>query len=182
MDLRKTTLALLISALIFTTVVLAETNDEKDFAVPAFSDSPLFGVQNTAPQGQYSLNVATQRLSQNMTREQLNPFPTAQQIQWLDINRDLQLNDFDVKQFQSIVENLRGEKLTGLQLAIRFREAQKNQSESFPLNYDLDHDGMFTAYDVDYFTQVVNKLDEGATRGNELILKFRLQIFPQNKK
>ena len=84
-----------------------------------------------------------------------------------------------MKQFQNIVENLHGEKLSGLQLSIRFRIAQKNQKDSFPVFYDLDRDGMFTPYDVDYFMQVINKLDEGASRGSQLIRNFKLQLQTQ---
>lgn len=92
------------------------------------------------------------------------------------MNRDLEFNDFDLRQFQNIVESLHGEKLSGLELSIRFRVAQKNQKDSFPILYDLDRDGMFTPYDVDYFTEVINKLDEGNTRGNQLVQNFKFQL------
>ncbi|MBI4358737.1 MAG: hypothetical protein HY584_05490 [Candidatus Omnitrophica bacterium] len=140
--------------------------EEKDVAVPALSDLALLGVQNRTA------------LGQDIGAEQLALAPEAGRLRWLDINRDLQINDFDAKQFQSIVEQLKGETLTGLQLTIRFRGEQKNQGESFPMLYDLDRDAMFTPYDVDYFTDVINQLDEGATRGKELIHKFRHRIFP----
>lgn len=169
----KIILILLAITFAFVTPAVSKTEDGKDFAVPAFSDLPLLGTPNVN-------TINTQVLGPNKFREQLTSLPVVKQVQWLDINRDLQLNDFDVKQFQAIIERLHGEKLTGLQLTIRFRGEQKNQKESFPLLYDLDRDGMFTSFDVDYFTDVINKLDEGATRGKELIHKFKLQIFPQN--
>ena len=140
--------------------------EDKDMAVPALSDFPLLGAQNTT------------MLGQDTKVEKLALPSNVEQLRWLDINRDLQINDFDVKQFQSIIESLNGEKLTGLQLTIQFQGEQKNQQGSFPLLYDLDRDGMFTSFDVDYFSDVINKLDEGASRGIELIHKFRLQIFP----
>jgi len=145
--------------------ILPADNDDTDYAIPAISDLPMLGVPNSGPQ-----------MLAGSLKEDVNPFPVAEQIRWFDINRDLQINDFDVRQFQNIVENLHGEKLSGLQLSIRFRIAQKNQKESFPVFYDLDRDGMFTPYDVDYFTQVINKLDEGASRGTQLIQNFKLQL------
>jgi hypothetical protein len=138
-----------------------DADQEKDFAVPAFSDFQLLASQNQMP-------------GTNATRAEFDPLP---QIRWLDLNRDRQFNDFDAKQFQAIVESLRGEKLTGLQLALRFKAEQKNQRESFPLLYDLDRDGMFTTFDVDAFSNVINHLDEGADRGQELIQKFKVQLF-----
>ena len=168
----KILLAMLVLNFLITAPIFSKTDDDQDYAVPAFSDLPLLNVQDPS----------TQRLVENPFREQLKPMPDLKQIQSFDINRDLQLNDFDVKQFQSIIENLHGEQLTGLQLSIRFKGAQKNQKESFPLLYDLDRDGMFTSYDVDYFSQLVGRLDEGATRGNELVQKLRLRIHPQESK
>lgn len=169
MRFEKTVFVLLIILLTTTNLLIAESEKEKDFAVPAFGDFQLLGSQ-------------TQRLNADYAPEPLNPLPVVSQMRWLDLNQDRQLNDFDAKQFQAIIESLRGEKLTGLQLAIRFRSEQKNQRESFPLLYDLDRDGMFTTFDVDAFTEVVNHLDEGATRGNELVHKFKLQLFPQERK
>ena len=160
----KITIALAILICLLTMPAISEAKEEKDFAVPAFSDLPLLGGQTLVHQ------------------EGLNPLPYVKQKQWLDLNRDLQLNDFDVKQFQSIIESLNGEKLTGLQLTIRFKAEQKNQKESFPLLYDLDRDGMFTSFDVDRFSEAVNKLDEGATRGSELVQKYRFEIFPKIQK
>ena len=168
MNLGRISLMVLVSAFLIATSLIADTEEEKDFAVPAFSDLPFLGTQN----------ATTQAPTSNANLEQLNLLPDIAQLRWCDINRDLQLNEFDVKEFQSIIESLNGEKLTGLQLSIQFQAAQKNQRESFPLLYDLDRDGMFTPYDVDYFTQVVTNLDEGATRGNELVQKFKLQLFP----
>ena len=169
MRFEKTVFALLIILLTAINLLFAKSEKEKDFAVPAFGDFQLL-----VPQ--------TQKLNADYAPEPLSPLPVVSQMRWLDLNRDLQLNDFDAKQFQAIIGSLRGEKLTGLQLTIRFRSEQKNQKESFPLLYDLDRDGMFTTFDVDAFTEVVNHLDEGATRGNELVQKFKLQLFPQERK
>lgn len=146
--------------------IIAE-NEDTDYAVAAISDIPILSFQNSNPQ----------MLAASTLKEDINPFPTAEQIRWFDMNRDLEFNDFDLRQFQNIVESLHGERLSGLELSIRFRVAQKNQKESFPILYDLDRDGMFTPYDVDYFTEVINQLDEGNSRGNQLIesLKFQLQ-------
>lgn len=168
MNSAKIVFATLALTFLLVTPAISETQKEKDFAVPAFSDLPLIGAQNTT--------------AQMFTQKQLNPLTYSGHMQWLDINRDLQLNDFDAKQFQAIIENLHGQKLTGLQLIIRFQEAQKNQSGSFPIVYDLDRDGMFTVYDVDAFMRAVNGVDEGSSRGNELIQKFRDRIFPQRNK
>ena len=169
MRLEKIVFVLLILLITTTNLLMAESEKEKDFAVPAFSDLQL-------------LNPQTQGLNTNFPKEQLDPLPVVGQMRWMDLNKDLQLNDFDVKQFQSIIESLRGEKLTGLQLTIRFRTEQKNQKESFPLLYDLDRDGMFTAFDVDAFSDVIDHLDSGADRGNELVQKFKFQFSPQDKK
>lgn len=167
-----TLLGLTLVVLTFAFVNPVQSQDkDKDFAVPAFSDLPLLGPQS----------ASTQMLVSNPTREGLSPLPDVERLRWMDINRDFQLNDFDVKQLQAIIENLHGEKLTGLQLSIRFKGEQKNQKESFPLLYDLDRDGMFTSFDVDYFTEIINKLDEGATDGNELVQKFRFEIFPDHR-
>ena len=151
----------------FPLIALAEDKNIDDYAVPAISDLPMLSFPSSTP---------PQRLTAATLKEDINPFPTAEQIRWFDVNRDLQINDFDVKQFQSIVESLHGERMTGLQLSIRFRIAQKNQKDSFPILYDLDRDGMFTPYDVDYFTEVVNKLDEGASKGTKLIQNFKTQL------
>jgi hypothetical protein len=163
MRLGKTILILLM-ALTLVNPVFAESEKEKDFAVPAFSDFQLLASQNQTPNAN------------------LDPLPMVSQIRWLDLNRDRELNDVDTKQFESIIESLRGEKLTGLQLSLRFKSEQKNQRESFPLLYDLDRDGMFTAFDVDAFTEVVRRLDAGADRGTELVQKFNNQLLPQEKK
>lgn len=161
---------LAIFALTLSLITPAFSDEDKDFAVPAFSDLPLLGgAQSQTPQ----------KLTLEPPQPEFGHPMDVKQLQWLDLNRDLQLNEFDIKQFQSVIESLNGEKLTGLQITIRFKEEQKNQRESFPLLYDLDRDGMFTAYDVDYFTEVVNRIDEGALHGSELIQKYRFQIFPQ---
>ncbi len=155
-----------LAALLFSfSVTLAADLEDTDYAVPAISDSPMLNITDSS----------SQKLAGSL-KEDINPFPVAEQIRWFDINRDLQVNDFDVKQFQNIVENLRGEKLRGIQLSSRFRIAQKNQKDSFPIFYDLDRDGMFTPYDVDYFMQVVSKLDKGRSHGTELIQNFKSQL------
>lgn len=146
----------------------SKTNDEEEYAVPAFTDLGHFGVPE----------AGAPRFRENSFTDHLKPLPDLKEIRWFDLNRDLQLNDFDIKQFESIIENLHGGQLTGLQLSIRFKGEQKNQKDSFPILYDLDRDGMFTSFDVDYFTQMVNRLDEGATHGNELVQKLKLRIYP----
>ena len=168
MDRIKTLLIALILISLLTAPAISAAEKEKDFAVTAFADLPLLGAQNTA--------------TQMLTQKQLSPISYKSPMQWLDINKDFQLNDFDSKQFQAIIKGLKGEKLTGLQLIIRFREEQKNQGGSFPIAYDLDRDGMFTTYDVDAFTRVITKLDEGSTQGNKLIQKFKERIYPQSNK
>ena len=162
----KTLLTVLILILIAAVPAISAAEKEKDFAVTAFADLPFLGTQNTA--------------AQMLAQKQLNALPYTESMQWLDINRDFQLNDFDSKQFQAIIEGLRGGKLTGLQLMIRFREEQKNQGRSFPIAYDLDRDGMFSTYDVDRFNRVIAKLDQGSTRGTELIQRFKERIHPRS--
>lgn len=169
MNVKKIVFALLILTFAFGGWGMAKTEEDQDFAVPAFSDLPILATQNPA----------IQRLAPSVVEEPLNPLPTVERLRWFDLNRDFQLNEFDVNQFKAIIESLRGEGLTGLELTIRFRGEQKNQKESFLLLYDVDRDGMFTPYDVDYFTEIITRLDQGATRGNELIEKFRVEVFPQ---
>lgn len=163
-------MVLAIILLSFSVAAFAEEEDI-DYAVPAISDLPVLGLPNSGPQ----------LLTASTLKEDINPFPMAEQIRWFDINRDLHVNDFDVDQFRNIIESLHGEKLSGLQLSIRFSIAQKNQRDAFPISYDLDRDGMFTPYDVDYFTQVVSKLDEGASRGHQLVRIFRHQLQTTNQ-
>ena len=162
MTFQKMLCAIVLSSVLVINPALANDQSNSDFAVPAFSDLPLLNGT-----GNPSTNAS--------------PLPDIKELRGLDLNRDMRLNDFDVKQFQGIIESMNGEKLTGLELAIRFRTEQKNQRESFPVLYDLDRDGMFTAYDVDYFTELINKINEGdgSLRANELIQKYKLQIFPQ---
>ncbi|OGW85232.1 MAG: hypothetical protein A3C35_04685 [Omnitrophica bacterium RIFCSPHIGHO2_02_FULL_46_11] len=140
---------------------------EKDFAVPAFSDLQVLGNQN-----------GTAETLPHVSQLDRAPFPEIKKLRQFDMNHDSQLNDFDVKQFQSIIESLNGEKLTGLQVTARLRIAQKNQKESFPVLYDLNKDGLFTSSDVDYFAQIIDEIFGGASRGNELIQSFRFQVFP----
>lgn len=140
--------------------------DESDTAVTAAIDMPMFGLPTNS----------TNMLNPAFLEKQINPFPTTEQLRWFDMNRDLQVNEFDVKQLENIIASLNGESLSGLQLTIRFRSAQKNQRDNFPILYDLDQDGMFTAFDVDHFTGIVNSLDQGASRGNELIQRLKNQL------
>ena len=172
MNSAKILLTLLVLNALLINPAFSETakSDDDDYAIPAFSDFQLLGTQN----------ISQEKLAADALGHELNPLADVQRFKWFDLNHDSQLNDFDIKNFQAIIENLHGEKLTGLQLSIRFRGEQKNQKDSFPLLYDLDRDGMFTPFDVDYFTDLINKLDEGASRGSELIQRFRLQIFPRN--
>ena len=162
---------LLTAMITFAALLQAKADQDKDFAVPAYSDLALVG----GPE------VPIHRLAANPFEGQLKPLPDVERLRYFDLNQDLQLNDFDIKQFQSIVENLHGDRLSGLQLIIQFRKEQKNQKESFPLLYDLDRDGMFTPYDVDFFTDMVNKLDKGASRGGELVQSLKMEIFPQDE-
>ena len=172
MNSAKILLTLLVLNALLINPAFSETakSDDGDYAIPAFSDFQLLGTQS----------IPQEKLAADALGHELNPLADVQRFKWFDLNHDSQLNDFDIKNFQAIIENLHGEKLTGLQLSIRFRGEQKNQKDSFPLLYDLDRDGMFTSFDVDYFTDLINKLDEGASRGSELIQRFRLQIFPRN--
>ncbi len=142
----------------------AEENQE-DMAVPAVSDFALIGPGTN----QLMLNP-------NVIKEQLNPFPTPDQLQWFDVNRDLHINDFDAQQFETIIDSMNGDKLSGMQLTIRFRLLQKNQKETFPLIYDLDRDGMFTPFDVDYFSGLISKLDPGSSRGLQLVEKLKNEV------
>ena len=169
MRFEKISLVLLILSLIAINPLFADTEEEKDFAVPAFGDFQLLATQN-------------QTQNANLAKAEPNLLPSISQIRQLDLNGDRQLNDFDAEQFQDIVESLRGEKLTGLQLVLRFRTEQKNQRESFPLLYDLDRDGMFTTFDVDAFSKAISHLDEGADRGEKLVQNFKLQLFPKENK
>ena len=167
----KIAFALLVLTLTVAGQARSEDEKEKDSAVPAFSDLQLLGNQNGTAEALPNTSQAA--------RKPLIPLPEIQKLREFDINHDSQLNDFDVKQFQSIIESLNGEQLTGLQIIARFRNEQKNQKESFSMLYDLNQDGLFAPSDVDYFTQIINGIDGGAVRGNELIQKFKLQIFPK---
>lgn len=161
MKLIPITIVFAVALVSISAVSLAEDKDT-DYAVPAVIDLPMLGLPQSGPQ-----------MLKNSLKEDLNPFPTPEQIRWFDINRDLQINDFDLQQFEKIIDLLHGYRLSGLQLAVRFRMAQKNQGNSFPIVYDLDRDGMFTPYDVDYFGELVHQLDRGASRANELLENFR---------
>ena len=81
----KMLLTVLILTLIVAVPAMSAAEKEKDFAVTAFADLPLLGTQNTA--------------AQMLAQKQLNALPYRESMQWLDINRDFQLNDFDSKQF-----------------------------------------------------------------------------------
>ena len=180
MRVGKSVLFILALTIMFTASVFPKTDSDKDFAVPAITDFPLLGLQHAGPQSPNQ--ILAEASIGNAAPAELSTERVTEQLRWMDVNRDFQLNDFDIKQFQAIVESLNGEKLTGLELTIRFKNVQKNQRESFPILYDLDRDGMFTPFDVDYFTALINRLDEGSARGIELIQKFRFQVFPQAHK
>jgi hypothetical protein len=132
------------------------------------SDLPLIGSQSAVERS----------LLTNPAQVRLDLLPPVKELRTLDLNQDLQLNDFDVKQFESIIDTLNGRRLSGLQLSTRFRTEQKNQHDSFPILYDLNRDGLFTEYDVDYFTRLIDELDEGKNSGGELAEKFRMRVFP----
>ncbi len=91
----KVLVLIIVSVLIASSVVFAE-NKNQDYAVPALADMPMFNLPTT--------NLP-QKLSTQELKENINPFPTAEQLKWFDVNRDLQINNFDVKQFESIVKN-----------------------------------------------------------------------------
>ena len=171
MNFGKLTLALLVITLSLTGYAFSDNQqDENDMAVPAFSDLPLVG-QPTAS-GPLPQSISQPR------KVDLNPVSLIGEPKWFDLNRDSSLNEFDVKQFEAIVEDLSGSGLSGLEISTRFREKQKNQADSFSSIYDLDRDGMFTSYDVDYFVRLVDLLDKGSADGEELIQKFTDEIFP----
>jgi hypothetical protein len=155
------TTPLIFGLLLLALSVIAQADEKEDVAITAFADAPL--LQGSRP----------------IVQTELSAVPFNEEMQLLDLNQDLNFNDFDVKQFHSIIESLNGSELTGLQLSTRFRMAQKNQKESFPLLYDLDRDGYFSPKDVDAFLGIVDELDEGASRGNELIQAYRMKIFPR---
>lgn len=159
-QLGRLLMTVLIIGLVFTILTPLQAAEEKDTTVTAFSDLPILGMPQTG------------------SLEQLSTRSFADQFRMLDINQDQHLNEFDFKQFQAIVEEFNANELTGLQLSTRFRNAQRNQGESFHSLYDLDRDGVFSERDVDMFSGLVNELDEGVTRGNELVHTYRMRLFP----
>ena len=148
--------------------------EEKDFAVPAFSDFFVLG----------GTKISIHPIASDKGDGSI---PNLGEIRRFDINRDLQLNDFDVKQFEAIVEKLKGADLSARELIARFHFQREGQTAFFPLIYDLDQDGKFTPYDVDYFSEVVGALNASGIpgseatvmNGNELIKAFRDRIFPE---
>ena len=68
----KTLAMVIVLSFIFVAQAISETQKEKDFAVPAVSDLPFLGAQNTM----------TQVLAQN----QLSHAAYSEPMQWLDIN------------------------------------------------------------------------------------------------
>jgi hypothetical protein len=111
--------------------------------------------------------------------ETISALPYLTEYRQLDINQDLNFNEFDVKQLSAIIDELNGLNLTGLQIATRFRSAQKNQKESFPIVYDLDRDGYFSDQDVQSMTDLVNELQGGSTKGTNLVRDYQKRIFPR---
>lgn len=153
---------------------LRSPKEEKEFAVPAFSDFFVLGGTR--------ISIRPIMSDGEIGRQQ------SSHRRWLDINRDLQLNDFDFKQFEAIVEKLQGADLSGKELIARFRLQQEEKMELFALIYDLDRDGKFTPYDVDYFAELVGSLDESgaldseaAVDGSELVKEFRERLFPEKE-
>ena len=136
---------------------LLQSKEDNDVAVPAFNDLALAEQQTPLAQ------------KQTLLTNQLKPF---------DLNYDLQLNEFDAKQFQAVIESLSGDSLTGKQLASKFHEKQERQKESFLVIYDLNRDGRFSYADVEAFAKAVQLLDEPQMTGDELIYKFREKILP----
>ena len=168
------TLALILVALNLSASNERSFKEEKDFAVPAFSDFFVLG----------GTRIAIHKIADPMALVENDSLSDPAEIRQLDINRDFQLNDFDVKQFEALVEKLDGLNLSREELIDRFRLQQGENADSAPLLYDLDRDGKFTPYDVDYFTGLIGALDENdgsgnAVDGNELIKKFRERIFPE---
>ena len=160
MQLARLVMTVLAMGLAFSTVPRLNAADEQDTTVTAFSDLPIL------------------RMGQTGSQEQLNTRSFGDEFRLLDLNQDLHLNEFDFKQFQSIVEEFNANDLTGLQFSTRFRNAQRNQGEPFPLLYDLDRDGIFSERDFDALSRLVSELDEGATRGKELVHLYRMRLFP----
>lgn len=151
--------------------------EEKDFAVPAFSDFFVLG----------GTKISIHPIN---PEEENGLLPGLGEIRRLDINRDLQLNDFDIKQFEAVIEELGGVDLSARELIAQFGRERENQAALFPLIYDLDRDGKFTPYDVDYFSELVGSLDSGSipdseaaiVNGSELVKVFRNRIFPETEK
>lgn len=138
----------------------AAGEETDDFAVPAFSDLPILsGKPMDVP-------------------NRLHDLPDTRLFEPFDLNRDLRLNEFDVKQFQTIVDSLNGTDLSGLEIAARFRSAQTYHRESFPLLYDLDRDGNFSSRDVESFSALVDQLGGSTMKGEKLVHSFSLRIFP----
>ena len=97
MRLAKILIAILTIALVYASSSFTKTeHQEQDFAVPAYSDFPLLGTPD----------LQMQRLATNPFEGQLKPIPDVDQLRYFDVNRDLRLNDFDIKQFRTIIENL----------------------------------------------------------------------------
>ncbi len=146
--------------------------EEKDFAVPAFSDFFVLGgtkisIHPISPEGENGLLPDLGEIRRQRSGHR----------RWLDINRDLQLNDFDIKQFEAIIEKLEGVDSSAGELIARFGLQREEQTTVFPLIYDLDRDGKFTPYDVDYFGELVGSLDSGGVPSSELVKKFREKIY-----
>lgn len=168
MSNRKLILAGIALLLMAALSIPLQSKEENDVAVPAMNDFALVDRNTPMNQG-YGAGAS------------LREFAITNNLKPFDLNQDLQLNEFDAKQFQAIVESLAGEELTADQIASKFREKQEHQRESFLMIYDLNRDGRFTFQDVELFSGAVNLLDERPVRGDELIYKFREKIFPPDE-
>ena len=113
-----TLFAILCSAIVLLHIAASDRysqTSDQDYAVPAITDLAGLGSSMTL----------TKPLVDDAF---LNPLPPTQDLKWFDLNHDLQLNDFDIKQFESIVGELNGTQLSGLELMTRFRLKQKNKT------------------------------------------------------
>ena len=108
MRVGKSVLFILALTIMFTASVFSKTDSDKDFAVPAITDFPLLGLQHAGPQSPNQ--ILAEASIWNAAPAELSTERVTEQLRWMDVNRDFQLNDFDIKQFQAIVESLNGEK------------------------------------------------------------------------
>ena len=97
--------------------ILSADKEENDIAVPAMTD--------------ISLVESLMKSRPSLLSQPDTPAVTETEITLFDFNRDRLLNDFDAKQFQAIIESLKGEALTVSELASRFYKAELYQKDSF---------------------------------------------------